>query len=361
MLDYTAIPILDWSLSQTDKPLFIAQLRDAIINVGFLYLKNSPVPPEVLDQVVEFAPKFFALPQDAKDAVDMEAISPSLERTQINGSSLILEETELVGISRVEPEYLKLHGDALGEFLSLLFSWPDEALIPGFRNTMLTYYNHVEDLSFEFTERVAEALGLPPNALDAFFDPDRKKLQPRCKLLYYPPPVDGVSAAGHAPHADRSFMTYLLQASDEPGLEVKNLAGDWVPVPPIKHTFVINLGRSLEKATHGAAIATVHRVVSPIHNPRYSVAFFSSIALEVRLADVQLELPEEVLEMQRARDEKTGNKAEFKYTETDRQVAGLLVLDKKLKFHPIVTQKFYPALFDKYFPSGVPAFNASEY
>jgi len=192
--------------------------------------------------------------------------------------------------------------------------------------------------------------------LNQYFDEDRTKLQPRCKLLYYPPSPPGtVDIVGHKAHTDRSFLTYLLQASDTPGLEVQNLAGEWVAVPPIKHTFVINLGISLEKATHRVAIATNHRVLAPIGRSRYSIPFFSSLSMEVKLADVKLpEFPEEVLAMKKIRDERTGDKTEFAYTKNDYRLAGLNVLDSKLKFHPVTTQRFYPALFDHYFPQGMP-------
>jgi hypothetical protein len=35
----------------------------------------------------------------------------------------------------------------------------------------------------------------------------------------------------------------LLQASLHEGLEVQNPAGQWIPVPPIENTFVVNIGK----------------------------------------------------------------------------------------------------------------------
>lgn len=43
---FKEVPVLDWKLIETgQKPKFIAQLRDALVNVGFLYLQNPPVQP----------------------------------------------------------------------------------------------------------------------------------------------------------------------------------------------------------------------------------------------------------------------------------------------------------------------------
>lgn len=50
--------------------------------------------------------------------------------------------------------------------------WPDEQLIPGFRNTMETYLADVQQLSYRFISLLAEAFGLPSDALNEFYDTD---------------------------------------------------------------------------------------------------------------------------------------------------------------------------------------------
>lgn len=43
---FKEIPILEWGLVKNgQKSLFVSQLRDALINIGFLYLLNPPVQP----------------------------------------------------------------------------------------------------------------------------------------------------------------------------------------------------------------------------------------------------------------------------------------------------------------------------
>jgi len=41
---------------------------------------------------------------------------------------------------------------------------------------------------------------------------------------------------------------------------VLNGAGEWIDVPPVPGTFVVNIGDMLELWTNGAYVATSHRV-----------------------------------------------------------------------------------------------------
>jgi hypothetical protein len=53
--------------------------------------------------------------------------------------------------------------------------------VSGFKATFLRYLAAVENLSYEFTGLVAEALGLPPNGLAQFYDA-RERMQHRSKV-----------------------------------------------------------------------------------------------------------------------------------------------------------------------------------
>jgi isopenicillin N synthase-like dioxygenase len=67
-MSFTSIPILDLSQSKnTDtKPGFLADLRHALMEVGFLYLKNVGIPEELFKQVIEEGKAFFDIPLEEK-------------------------------------------------------------------------------------------------------------------------------------------------------------------------------------------------------------------------------------------------------------------------------------------------------
>lgn len=71
--NFTSIPIVDFSLStsSTTKPRFLSELRDAIVNVGFFYLKRHPIPEHAQQGLLDQTIKFFDLPAEKKQEVDI--------------------------------------------------------------------------------------------------------------------------------------------------------------------------------------------------------------------------------------------------------------------------------------------------
>lgn len=85
--------------------------------------------------------------------------------------------------------------------------WPDEELIPGFRDVLERYLVQVEDLSYKFTSLIAEAFGLGPDGLAQFYDIP-PLMQHRAKIVQYPV-AEGSSNQGVGPHYDAGFLTFV--------------------------------------------------------------------------------------------------------------------------------------------------------
>ncbi|KAH9943893.1 hypothetical protein B0H21DRAFT_747434 [Amylocystis lapponica] len=357
--NFSSIPILDYAIlaDAARRPDFIAQLRHVLVNVGFLYLANPPVAQADIDAVVEYAPKLFALPQEAKNAIRMVNSEHFFGYTAL-GAELTKGKTDqreqfdfgtpfesrwVPG----EPEYLRLWGAV---------QWPDEEQLPGFKDTMLRYLKQVEQLSYAFVGLIAEAFDLPRDTLATYFEAEGF-MQHRAKVVKYPAPLDNVSSdQGVGPHFDGSFLTFLLQASPHPGLQVQNLAGEWIDAPPIPGTFVVNIGKALEIVTQGLARATSHRVLSPAKGstPRYSVPFFQNISPRVCLGDLTIQFSREILKLKEERGA-LGAVDSVNYTEYDRFPSGHVNLIGRVKSHPDVAQRHYPVMFKQIFPNGLPA------
>jgi isopenicillin N synthase-like dioxygenase len=68
MSSFSSIPILDLSLARDleTKPAFLEELRYALMEVGFLYLKNVGIPEELTQKVISEGKAFFDLPMEEK-------------------------------------------------------------------------------------------------------------------------------------------------------------------------------------------------------------------------------------------------------------------------------------------------------
>jgi hypothetical protein len=67
-MSFDTIPILDLSQAKdpSTKPQFLDELRHALLEVGFLYLKNVGIPEELTQKVIEEGVAFFDLPMEEK-------------------------------------------------------------------------------------------------------------------------------------------------------------------------------------------------------------------------------------------------------------------------------------------------------
>jgi hypothetical protein len=101
----------------------------------------------------------------------------------------------------------------------LRVQWPDETLIPGFRKTLEEYFAQVQQLSYNFSSLLAEAFGLPSDALRKFYGTD-PNMQHRGKIVQYPVISEGDSEAqGVGPHYDAGFLTFVSHVF---------ISGDWM-------------------------------------------------------------------------------------------------------------------------------------
>jgi len=353
--NFQSIPVLDYSFidSPTGKQKFISQLRHALINVGFFYLSNHPISLIEVDSLIDFIPKLFALPQETKEKIRMINSEHFLGYSRL-GAELTKGEVDqreqfdfatkhTCRWNEGDPDFYRLWGAS---------QWPDEDLIPGFRQVMESYLEQVQALSYKLSSLLAEAFGLPANGLAHFYESD-ELMQHRAKIVKYPV-VEGASDQGVGPHYDAGFLTFLLQASNHRGLQVQNLAGEWIDAPPIPGTFVVNIGKALEFVTQGLARATSHRVLSPRGStPRYSVPFFQNIGLTIKLTDEILKFPPEILSLRDERG-KVAATDSVNFSEFDKEPSGRVNLIGRIKSHPDVGERHYPDLFKQLFPRGSP-------
>lgn len=101
---FTHIPILPLShaLDPATKPAFLADLRDALLNVGFLYLSETGLPKTLVEDVVRECRHFFEdLSTEEKEKIEMKNERSFLGWSRVSGKifNFFLLSTLLLSIS----------------------------------------------------------------------------------------------------------------------------------------------------------------------------------------------------------------------------------------------------------------------
>ena len=262
------IPILDWSQNADDPEGFAEALGAACRDTGFLCLKGHPVPGSLIEDVFVAGDRFFALPEGEKAALDI-AQSPHNRGWARMGSEKLDETSSLLDRKEAFNIGLDLAADdprvLRAEPFRGLNVWPQ---MPGFRDTLLAYFDAVWRLGVDLHQAIARDFDLPPDFFAPHFDAPMATL----RLLSYPAASGMEEEIGAGAHSDYGSVT-LLMTDGEAGLQVQTHAGDWIDVPHVPGTFVVNIGDCLMRWSNDLYQSTPHRVLPPAR-PRRSIAFF---------------------------------------------------------------------------------------
>jgi isopenicillin N synthase-like dioxygenase len=268
-----ALPIVDLSASdeggRTALDKVAAEIGAACRNVGFFYAVNHGVEAKLIAEAFVRSREFFALPLADKRKLAIEKIGGNRGYSGLLHEALDpargpdMKEAFNVGFDLApdDPELLA------GKPFRSLNAWPEA---PGFRETLLAYYNVCAALGAQLHRAFALDFGLKPDFFADKFDRPMATL----RLLHYPAPSRAADAqTGAGEHTDYGNLT-LLATDDVGGLEVRTRAGQWIEAPVLPNAFIVNIGDCLMRWTNDVYVSTPHRVVNRSAKERYSIAFF---------------------------------------------------------------------------------------
>ncbi len=248
------------------------KVREAGRAIGAFYLAGHGVSGALIDAHFDLAREFFALDDAVKYAI---AVRPgaAFRGYEPLGTQTIdadapgdLKEGFIMG-----PDLPPDHLHVLAAYPNTGTNrWPSMPL--HFRAQMEAWVEAMAHVGRGLAHLLAQSLDLPAG----FFDPALREPLVYTQLFRYPSlACASASARGAGAHFDWGMLTILAQ-DDVGGLEIRDPACVWHPVPPIAGTFVIILGELMVRYTGGAYRSPMHRVTrNTSGRDRYSMpAFF---------------------------------------------------------------------------------------
>lgn len=271
-VDDATLPVIDLAGLETGRAEDVARVAAALgaaaRGSGFFYITNHGVPQAAIDAVMRASREFHGQPRPYKMrywsgfTTNHRGYVPFEE----NGADFpaSINFNEAWDMSYEAPAD---HPDHLaGWRMTGPNVWPD---LPGWRETVSSYYDAVFALGLRLLDALAMELGVDPAELRRHVTCPTSQL----RLLRY---VENRLPAtreivGIAAHSDFECFTILLQGG--PGLQVMNAEDVWIEAPPIPGTFIVNIGDIFETWSGGRFKSTQHRVVN-IGRERYSFPLF---------------------------------------------------------------------------------------
>lgn len=283
-IELTEIPVIDLHPFRTGglatRQKVARKIAEACRRVGFFYISGHGISQGLIDEAFGANKAFFDQPFEKR----MESAATRDHWRGYVPSKLEGEGGAVGGSIQTFRLMLDLPKDdpdvRMGKPMHMPNRWVDH--LPGFNDTVQAYMAEMEVLSNVLRRAFALGLDLP----EEFFEPFYRRPLIQQSLLYYPPadrPEDVRIGAGE--HRDTGAFTILMQ-DDTGGLEVGHLEHEWVAAPPIRGTYVINIGDMMMRWTNGRFVSTLHRVVNRATTARYSMPYFANPDYESIIAPV---------------------------------------------------------------------------
>ena len=240
-------------------------LSNALSNHGFFIITDHKIPHSLFNKAYEYSEKFFNLDISVKNEYSFR------ENAGARGYTPFGKETAL-GETVPDLKEFWHHGPVIDDsydkriMKNIYVNEIDE-----FNTVFDQLFNEMNTLGARLLSSISLTLGLDEN----FFNSSTRKGNSLLRLIHYPP-SNNENIYRAREHADINLITLLIGAN-EPGLEVKDKSGNWIPVSSSYEDIVCNIGDMMQLITDKRLKSTPHRVIkykTDEMKSRYSIPFF---------------------------------------------------------------------------------------
>lgn len=300
------LPTVDWLERVSNREKFLADLRYALSEFGFMVLTNAPgLDDEFQQRAFREVRGFFDAPMDVKKTAHISNTpyfrGYTLPTPADRGHGQVIENFQY----GFEQEPVCAHDDESQPIHRRLFrgpnTWPQSATLPGFRPLIEDINLVYHRLTHALGEAIVESLGEDPAEFRRYFDFDEPDLAASLNhnfgLDVFAPADRPKVQASYAKFDSKNVGAHIdgppfiaLLINDRPGLQVVAGEGQWIDapvtcrtapgayhVPVIPGSVIVNTGGTLMHLSEGRYSATLHRVnttLIPEGETRVSLPYF---------------------------------------------------------------------------------------
>ena len=240
-------------------------LSNALKNHGFFVITDHNIPHDLFHRSYEFSEKFFNLDLSIKNKYSFR------KNAGARGYTPFGKETAL-GETVPDLKEFWHHGPVIDDtFDPRIMKNIQVSEVDKFNKVFDELFIEMNNLGSILLKSICLTLDLPSN----YFNQSTSKGNSLLRLIHYPP-SNNENMYRAREHADINLITLLIGAN-EPGLEVKDKSGQWIPVSSSFEDIVCNIGDMMQLITDKVLKSTPHRVVkykTDEIKSRYSIPFF---------------------------------------------------------------------------------------
>ena len=265
------IPKID--ISEIDEKEFSRTLLQDFFNAynkyGFGYIINHGIEKTLIEQLFQVSKQFHSQPLSEKMRVALDHNHRGY--IAINTSTDVNSKLADVKKPNQSESFMMMREDK-SELPDVYLSGPNQwPKLENFKEVLEKYTCNMTKLGRNLMRLALLSSGVKDLSVMQSLDTPTIWL----RLLHYPPisknsPSD---LYGSAPHTDFGCLTILAQ-DEIGGLQVQTREGEWIDVPKLEGSFVVNVGDMLSRYTNGLLRSTPHRVINKSGKERFSCPFF---------------------------------------------------------------------------------------
>ena len=253
----------------TKRSAFIHDLKQGLIEYGFIILEGHFVDQKRIDLAYEKFQAFFNLPVETK-------LNYAKKEYKKQRGYIPFGLEQAVGFDHPDLKEFWHVGREIPAGHKFEQYYPDNVYpseIERFKEETREIYEQMDKTAQLLLEAIGIGLEITPDFLPEMAKDGNSIL--RC--IHYPPTKgeDTKNRVRAAAHGDINLITLLVGATDS-GLELLDRDGTWLPVNSEPGQIVVDSGDMMSRITNEVIPATIHRVVNPENDSsaRFSMPFF---------------------------------------------------------------------------------------